>query len=76
MKIILLRHEERFNDPGFYTKLTDNGVINSLLLPNKFIVFFKSLLRLELCKSIRFLYFLILVKLYSNHRNALMRLHL
>ena len=35
MKIILLRHEERYNDPGFYTKLTDNGVINSLLLPNK-----------------------------------------
>jgi broad specificity phosphatase PhoE len=35
MKIILLRHEERFNDPGFYTKLTDNGIINSLLLPSK-----------------------------------------
>jgi 2,3-bisphosphoglycerate-dependent phosphoglycerate mutase len=35
MKLILLRHEERGFDVGFYSDLTDNGIINSLLLPNK-----------------------------------------
>ena len=35
MKIILLRHEERGYDISFNSELTDNGIINSLLLPNK-----------------------------------------
>ena len=34
MKIILLRHEERYLDIGFYSNLTDKGVINSCLLGN------------------------------------------
>jgi broad specificity phosphatase PhoE len=34
MKIILLRHEERYSDIGFYSNLTDKGVINSCLLGN------------------------------------------
>ena len=34
MKIILLRHEERGFDISFNSNLTDNGIINSLLLPN------------------------------------------
>jgi len=32
MKIILLRHEERENNVGFYSDLTDNGIQKSLLL--------------------------------------------
>jgi broad specificity phosphatase PhoE len=32
MKIILLRHEERENNVGFYSDLTDNGIKKSLLL--------------------------------------------
>lgn len=35
MKIILLRHEERNDDISFYSKLTDNGINNSILLINK-----------------------------------------
>jgi broad specificity phosphatase PhoE len=35
MKLILLRHEERYMDIGFYSNLTDNGIINSFLLPKK-----------------------------------------
>ena len=35
MKLILLRHEERYFDIGFFSNLTDNGIINSCLLPNK-----------------------------------------
>jgi len=36
MKIILLRHEERENNIGFYSNLTEDGIINSCLLPQKF----------------------------------------
>lgn len=32
MKLILLRHEERGYDIGFYSELTENGIINSHLL--------------------------------------------
>jgi broad specificity phosphatase PhoE len=35
MKIILLRHEERENNIGFYSNLTEDGIINSCLLPQK-----------------------------------------
>ena len=35
MRLILLRHEERYSDMGFYSNLTDNGIINSLELPKK-----------------------------------------
>ena len=35
MRLILLRHEERYSDMGFYSNLTDNGIINSLKLPEK-----------------------------------------
>ena len=35
MKIILLRHEERGFDVGFYSNLTDNGIIKSCILSNK-----------------------------------------
>lgn len=35
MKIILLRHEERGYDVGFYSNLTDNGIIQSCKLPYK-----------------------------------------
>ena len=35
MKIILLRHEERENNVGFYSNLTEDGIINSCLLPKK-----------------------------------------
>jgi broad specificity phosphatase PhoE len=35
MRIILLRHEERGYDISFNSELTDNGIINSLLLTNK-----------------------------------------
>jgi len=35
MKIILLRHEERENNIGFYSNLTEDGIINSCLLPKK-----------------------------------------
>ena len=34
MKLILLRHEERGIDVGFNSQLTDNGIINSCLLPD------------------------------------------
>ena len=37
MKLILLRHEERYSDIGFFSNLTDNGVINSCLLANELI---------------------------------------
>jgi broad specificity phosphatase PhoE len=29
MKIILLRHEERYSDIGFFSNLTENGILNS-----------------------------------------------
>lgn len=35
MKLILLRHEERYYDIGFFSNLTDNGIVNSCLLPDK-----------------------------------------
>lgn len=35
MKLILLRHEERYMDVGFYSNLTDDGIINSCILPKK-----------------------------------------
>ena len=35
MKLILLRHEERHYDIGFFSKLTDNGIIKSCILPDK-----------------------------------------
>jgi broad specificity phosphatase PhoE len=35
MKLILLRHEERFNDVGFFTPLTEKGLLNANLLANK-----------------------------------------
>ena len=35
MKIILLRHEQRYSDQGFYSNLTDDGIINSLELSLK-----------------------------------------
>ena len=35
MRIILLRHEERENNVGFYSNLTEDGIINSYLLPQK-----------------------------------------
>jgi phosphohistidine phosphatase SixA len=35
MKIVLLRHEERENDVGFYSNLTENGIIKSCVLPKK-----------------------------------------
>jgi broad specificity phosphatase PhoE len=35
MKLILLRHEERSIDIGFYSNLTDKGIINSCVLPIK-----------------------------------------
>jgi broad specificity phosphatase PhoE len=35
MKIILLRHEERYSDIGFFSNLTDNGIINACKLPKK-----------------------------------------
>jgi broad specificity phosphatase PhoE len=39
MKLLLLRHEERGINPGFFSELTDNGVVNSCFIPdllNKF----------------------------------------
>ena len=36
MKIILLRHEERYSDIGFFSNLTERGIENScLFLPPK-----------------------------------------
>jgi broad specificity phosphatase PhoE len=35
MKIILLRHEEREINIGFFSNLTENGMIRSCLLPKK-----------------------------------------
>ena len=35
MKIILLRHEERYELPLFFTSLTEKGIINSKNLSNK-----------------------------------------
>jgi broad specificity phosphatase PhoE len=35
MKVILLRHEEREYSVGFFSNLTENGIINSCLLPQK-----------------------------------------
>ena len=35
MKIILLRHEERGFDVGFYSNLTENGIIKSCILSDK-----------------------------------------
>lgn len=32
MKLYILRHEERFESPEFYTELTENGINNSILL--------------------------------------------
>lgn len=34
MKLILLRHEERTSDISFYSELTEEGIINSLNIPN------------------------------------------
>ena len=33
MKLILMRHEERGCNPGFFTELTDNGIVNSCIIP-------------------------------------------
>lgn len=35
MRLILLRHEERGFDVGFYSELTENGINNTLKLPKK-----------------------------------------
>ena len=35
MKLILLRHQERGYDVGFYSELTENGMTNSYILPDK-----------------------------------------
>ena len=35
MKFYLLRHEEREYDAGFFSHLTDNGIINACVLPHK-----------------------------------------
>jgi 2,3-bisphosphoglycerate-dependent phosphoglycerate mutase len=35
MKLILLRHEERSSDIGFFSELTEKGIIMSNILPNK-----------------------------------------
>jgi broad specificity phosphatase PhoE len=35
MKLILVRHEERGIDVGFFSELTDKGILNSLELPEK-----------------------------------------
>jgi broad specificity phosphatase PhoE len=34
MKLILMRHEERGHNPGFFTELTDNGIVNSCIIPD------------------------------------------
>jgi broad specificity phosphatase PhoE len=34
MKLILMRHEERGPNPGFFTELTDNGIVNSCIIPD------------------------------------------
>jgi len=35
MRIILLRHEKRTSDVGFFSNLTDEGVFDSMMLPEK-----------------------------------------
>ena len=35
MRLILVRHEERDMDIGFFSELTEKGIINSLDIPNK-----------------------------------------
>lgn len=34
MRVILLRHEKRGTDIGFFSTLTDNGYIDAMVLPN------------------------------------------
>jgi len=35
MRVILLRHEERTSDVGFFSELTDNGYFGAMELPDK-----------------------------------------
>ena len=65
MKLILLRHEERYYDIGFYSNLTDNGIINSLTtLPKKL-----DKLKIDIIFSSPFIRTLQTIYPYSNMKN-------
>jgi broad specificity phosphatase PhoE len=64
MKIILLRHEERENNFGFYSNLTENGIIKSCDLPKKF-----KKLNIDLIFSSPFIRTLQTIFLYAEENN-------
>lgn len=65
MKVILLRHEERGIDVGFYSNLTEQGIINSCnLLPDKL-----NKLKIDIIFSSPFIRTLQTIYPYSNLYN-------